>query len=315
MNQRNRNTGPIQDEQPDFWNSPLARRDRALLDQHYANRAHGGKWKDSGNAYAIPKSQKVGLIESKIGGIPKVQGGMNNWDPRYLAAQGKVLDAKGMIQETPGSRGMDGEVDVGAIMYQRMLSQAAAPGGATHGPMPGHGMVTGQQASQQQPTTCVLQEGHTFYQALQINAPGVSFPLVKAGGQIKGLQGKQVILQTEVQAYVVDGMKTVDLSKIEPGRLKMLYKVEIPLVGSFLVPKEAILETNNGSSKQMLMDQRHYQPQQRMVEPQVPPQRSSVVVPNQYQRAQVMSQQPPRPTNSMEANSREILRKRGLLKG
>lgn len=306
--------GPVVDEQKDFWQkNKLAQRDAALIDNHFVNRSHGQRVQNSLNAYAIPRSSKVALKETIIGGLPVWDGAASTWDDRYAQAQGKLLQGNTLSTlKDPWQRrtpGMVEEVDAGAIMQQRLLSQAANQGGPTHGPMPGHAMVTGQQHSQQQASTCTLAEGHTFYQSLQIQGFGTTQPLAKTGGRIQGVQGRQFQIEGVVTAYVVDGLQTIDLSKMEPSRLRPLVRVTAPLLGTFLVPQEAIQEMGGGaaSSRQLLIDSG----QQHRIE-----QRQNW---QNTQQQQVMPQQVPQrpmnPQDALQAQTRALLARRGLLKG
>lgn len=323
--------GPVIDEQKDYWQrSKLAQRDAALLDQHFDARSHGQKFQMNGmSAYAIPKSQKVALRESRVGGIPIPEGGMQDWNEAYIRAQAKFAAQGGNVSvpdpwggRTPGS--MTEEVDIGRILQNRMASQAAAPPLPNHGPMPGHAMATGQQQSQQTPPVCTLQEGLTFYQPLKIDGFGTTQPLAKSGGTIRGVQGRQFQVGEQVTVYVIDGLQTVDLSKMEPGRMRSLIRVSAPLLGTFLVPQEAIQEVSGGagSGKQLLIDssqqyrtEQQMRQQQQYLHQQQQQQRPGLLA--QVAQKPVMSQQP-RPTNPQEIlqqQSRDMLRRRGLLKG
>jgi hypothetical protein len=286
--------GPVVDEQKDYWQrSKLAQRDAALIDNHFNSRAQGQKIQNTMNAYSIPRSAKIALKETAIGGLPVWDGAASVWDDRYAQAQGKLLQANPLstLKDPWQGRqpGMAEEVDAGAIMQQRVLSQAASRVGPTHGPMPGHSMVTGQQQS----SVCTLTEGHTFYQPLQIQGFGTTQPLAKTGGRIQGVQGRQFQVEGVVTAYVVDGLQTIDLSKMEPSRLKPLVRVSAPLLGTFLVPQEAIQEAGGAmQSRQLLVDSGRLQ-SQFMPSPQ----------------------QPSFPQTNLQAQSRALLARRGLLKG
>lgn len=316
--------GVVPDEQPDYWRqNQLVVETRVNLDQHFHNRTHGKKLEKSMSAYAIPRSQKVALRENKIGGIPQVVGGANVWDDKYLAAQGKLLGS-----QQPLMRGPNEEVDIGATLQSRMVANAAIPGGPTHGPMPGHGMATGTGRGFNTPTArvCTLTEGHTYFQPLQIQGFGTTQPLAKTGGQLRGVQGREFEINETVTAYVVDGLQTIDLSKMEPGRLRPLVKVTAPLLGTFLVPQEAIKEVGGPSANRtVLTDGRGWTPQQ-MQQMQAQQQQQQML--QQQQQRQLltnssvnrpmMPQQPARPMSAQEQlaqQSRDLLRRKGLLKG
>lgn len=300
--------GPVNDEQKDYWQrSSLAQRDARLIDNHFNNRSHGQKFQNSMNAYSIPRSAKVALKETAIGGLPVWDGAVSVWDEKYAQAQGKLLNGNPLtkLQDPWQGRkpGMTEEIDAGAIMQQRLMSQAAMPSGPSHGPMPGNAMVMGQQQSQQQTRVCTLTEGLVYFQPLQIQGFGTTQPLARTGGRIQGVQGRQFQIEGSVTAYVVDGLQTIDLSKMEPSRLKTLVRVSAPLLGAILVPQEAIQEMGiGGPSRQLLIDsgQQHRIDQRQNWQPQQP---------------QVYPQRPMNQQNSLDAQSKALLARRGLLKG
>jgi hypothetical protein len=310
--------GVVPDEQPDYWRrNQYNQKAQADLDRHFTERAHGKRIEKSMSAYAIPRSQKVALRENRIGGIPQVEGGVNNWDPKYLAAQGKLVGAQ------PVMRGPNEEVDVGAALQSRMAANAAMPGGPTHGPMPGHGMAmgTGRGFNTPTPRVCTLAEGHTYFQPLQIQGFGATQPLAKTGGRLQGVQGRQFEINETVTAYVVDGLQTIDLSKMEPGRLRPLVKVSAPLLGTFLVPQEAIQEVGGGpgANRTVLTDGRGWTPQQ-MQQMQMQQQQRQLLTNTPVNRPMPPQQQPQfnRPMSAQEQlaqQSRDLLRRKGLLKG
>jgi hypothetical protein len=314
--------GPVIDEQKDFWQrNQFAQTDAANLDRHFDARAHGNKWVNgrdpSINAYAIPRSSKVPLKETTVGGLPVFDGAAAIWDERYSQAQSKLLQNNNLNLPDPWGRrpGLSEEVDGGALLHQRLMSQMANPGGATHGPMPGHSMVTGQ--VQQATRTCTLMEGHTFYQSLQIQGFGTTQPLAKTGGVIKGVQGRQFQVEAVVNAYVVDGLQTIDLSKMEPGRLKPLVRVTAPLLGTFLVPQEAIQEAGSvGGSRQMLIDsgqQHRVDQRQQWVQPA--PQTQGLITSQPQRQPMPQQTRPMSQQEILQAQSRQLLQRRGLLKG
>lgn len=320
-NERQVQFGPVRDEQPNFWEKDEHNRQaRKDLDRHFTERAHGKRIEKSMSAYAIPRSQKVVLRENKIGGIPVIEGGASNWDQKYISAQGKLAGSQ------PAPRGMNEEIDAGAILQSRLVANAAAPGGPTHGPMPGHGMATGTgRGFEPPPRVCTLSEGHTYFQALQVQNFGTNQPLAKTAGQLKGVQGRQFEVKGTVTAYVVDGLQTIDLSKMEPTRLRTLVRVEAPLLGSFLVPQEAIQEIGGGpgANRALLTDSRGYTPQQMQMMQQQQmmmqqQQQRQMLTNTPAQRPMVMPQQVARPMSTQEQlaqQSRDLLKRKGLLKG
>lgn len=327
--------GPVPDEQKDYWQrNKLAQRDAHLLDGHFDSRSHGRRGINghdpSINAYAIPRSSKVPLKETVVGGLLTFDGASLSWDEKYARAQSRLLQNENLHTQLPdpwnGRRAqMSEEIDGGAILQQRMLANMAAPGGPTHGPMPGHMLATGQQRSQQVgPAMCTLMEGHTFYQSLQVQGAGTTQPLARTGGQIRGVQGRQFQVEGAVTAYVVDGLQTIDLSKMEPGRLKSLIRVTAPLLGTFLVPQEAIQEMGGGpgSQRQMLIDssQHHHMAQRQQWANQQQANAQSLLISQpanrqQPQQSQNYGRAPANPQEMLQAQSRDLMRRRGLLKG
>jgi len=315
--------GPVTNEQPDYWErNDLARRDRSLLDRHFDSRSRGGQWKNgqdpSVSAYSIPRSQKVALRESPVGGIPAYEGGGTSWDDKYLQAQAKLAGRAPTNLPDPfqGRSPMSPEeVDVSRLLQTRA---------ATQGPQ-----LAGPQS--QGPRTCTLQEGHTFYQALQIQGFGTTQPLAKTGGLIKGVQGREFQIEGAVTAYVVDGLQTIDLSKMEPGRLRPLIRVTAPLLGTFLVPQEAIQEQGGqGPSRGLLIDSgQHHRVDQRsdqraQWQAQQQQAQHGLLIPNASQhlgRQSIPSQQfapqsrPANPQEILQQQQREMMRRRGILKG
>jgi hypothetical protein len=331
--------GPVPDEQRDYWQrNKLAQRDAALLDRHFDPRFRQQfmSERDSGlRAYSIPRSQKVVLRETP-GGLPVFDGSFNVWDERYAQAQSQFAsraNTSNLPDPFQGRRpGMVEEVDAGALLQQRMMGQMSRPPTPQHGAMPGHAMVTGQQSFQQPAASVVtLHEGHTFYTPLQIQGFGTTQPLAKTGGQIKGVQGRQFQVEGQVNAYVIDGLQTIDLSKMEPQRLKPLVRVSAPLLGTFLVPQEAIQEMSGGpgATRGLLIDHGNHRQDQRAMWAQQQAQAQAQAQQQQQQarsllitqpqgRQPMPQQQPARPMNQQEmfqAQQREMLRRRGLLKG
>lgn len=325
--------GPVKDEQPTFWNgSNLARRDATLLDKHFSARSHGQKIinTNDNSAYAIPNSMKIALRANRVGGLLTFDGA-----PRLFSESVNQSSVPKLLQQTNGyinnqtsqqpnnSGGWSGEIDAAGILSQRMMGQQA--------------MAMNQPSQQQnQPgsaSLCTLREGHTFFQALQVQGTGTSQSMAKTGGQIKGVQGKKFQIDGVVQAYIIDGLQTIDLSKTDSSRLRSLVRVSAPLLGAFLVPPEAIIpesmDYNNGnqgfqqqglitSGRTLLTDARQnprYQQQQyqRQQELQASQQRATFVPQTQFSQQQRGSTGDPR--QQIQQNAMNLLRRRGILKG
>lgn len=356
MGNNNNRFGPVSNEQPDYWQRGYATRDANLLDGHFDHRARGNRsinGQDSSiNAYAIPRGMKVKLRENSEGGIPKIDGGALVWDDNYVKAQSRLLQ-NGQMPNLPdpyqGQR-PDGvqEVDIGNIMAQRMMNsrgpsnntgyQKLAPAPQQqmqHGPTPGQAMNS-HQYQQSGVGMCQLQEGHTFFQSLSVQGFGTTMPLAKTGGQIKGIQGRQFQMEGVHECYVVDGLQTIDLSNIEPQRKRTLVRVTAPLLGTFLVPQEAIIqEGGQAPGRQLLIDtnQSHQlQGRQQWINQQQQAQQQQLIHTQQMQgrsqqqqqqyqqqyREQQMQQQAPRQQvnpSSIQQQSMDLLRRRGILKG
>lgn len=304
------NFGPVVDEQRDFWQrSKLAQRDAQIIDNHFNLRSHGQRIEFKNN-YAIPKSMKVALKETKAGGLPVWDGANQTWNPRYAEAQSRLIQQN---YEVPNARGMNEEIDAGKLMQQRLLSQAATMPSVQHGPMPGNAMVNGMQQNQQIARTCFLAEGHQFFLPLETQGFGSTQVMAKKGGVLQGIQGRQFKLEEQVSAYVIDGLQTIDLSRMEPSRLLTLVRVSQPGQRPFLVPLQAVQEATNGRpERQLLIDsgQQHRieQRQQWVNQPQRGP-----MLPQPQQRQVVQPMQAPQ--NTLEAQSRALLARRGLLRG
>lgn len=282
-----------------------------MLDQHLQNRMNG-RGPDNIRAYSTPKSQQIALRENGKGGLP-VFDGMRSNVPKY--SYGESLSLGGMSTLAGQSSG-GYDMDVGQMLAQRA-----------------------QQSAQQQPApqgntgVCQLQEGYVCFQPLNIPGAGTTMPLVRKTGQLQGVQGKSFQLEGAVQCYVVDGLQTVDLSRIDPQRMVTLVKVSAPFSGTYMVPMEAVVPTAgaSGAQRQILTDSSprrapnswmNNTPQQQPPPP--PPVRQSPLsVPQQnprYQQQQqvLLNQREPQNTNiqqTVQQQGLDVLRRRGLLRG
>lgn len=321
--------GPVGDDDPGYWQQDkLRQRDASILDRHLQSRFQGQRFSGGQDptvrAYAIPKNMQIALRENASGGLPKWNGAANNI-PNYIQQAQSRFQSQGGMPNLPdphnGQRPyFSSEVDASALMAQRVMAQAAQPVGPTHGAMPGHAMVTGQQQGQQGGRVCQLMEGHVFYSAMNLQGGFASpTPLVRRGGQIQGLNGRQFTVEGTAQCYVVDGLQTVDLSRMEPQRLVTLVRVSAPLLGTFMVPQEAVMEMNGGASqRQLLIDsgQQHaiHQRQQWAQQQQA----QGLMLPSHQNRQVLQQQQVGRAVNphqQVQQQGMDVLRRRGLLRG
>lgn len=92
-----------------------------------------------------------------------------------------------------------------------------------------------------------LQEGLPYYTAVE-NSFGGTAPLVRTAGVISGPTARGVQIKREVRGFLIDNMQSVDMSKLQgrPELMVTLVEVAVPFMGSFLVPKEAIVRRDGG---------------------------------------------------------------------
>jgi len=89
-----------------------------------------------------------------------------------------------------------------------------------------------------------LKEGQQYYKA--IPAQESTMPLAMYAGPISNVSGKEFINKGIRKYYIVEGNQAIDLSNPDYTKLKPLYAVEAPWVGTILVPESAIIKQNNG---------------------------------------------------------------------
>lgn len=104
-----------------------------------------------------------------------------------------------------------------------------------------------------------LVEGYKYYTVLKSENFGHTFIIAKTGGIIGGNSSKGVIVKEERRCIIVDEINVLDFSKINENSKEIVTLVEIsvPLVGTFLVKKEAISNFNRntiglGNGRQLL---------------------------------------------------------------
>lgn len=139
---------------------------------------------------------------------------------------------QGKIASLPQNMPKDfGEKDISDILKQRMANA-----------------VVNSVGSSGNSQTVNLKEGYRYYTIINSQGFGHTITLAKIGGIIGGQSAKNVVLKNERKCLVVDGMESVDFSKINENSPNVLHLMEItvPLVGTFLVQREAIVYNNAG---------------------------------------------------------------------
>lgn len=131
------------------------------------------------------------------------------------------------------------EIDVGSLLQQRIMSRMQQ-----QQQMP---VATPQQNNQMPETQyekVFLREGQIYYKA--IPARESVMPLAITAGPIYNSVGKEFINKGARKYYVVEGNQAVDLSNPDYSKMKILYAVEAPWIGTILVPESSIIRQNNG---------------------------------------------------------------------
>lgn len=146
------------------------------------------------------------------------------------------------------------DIDVGSMLQQRIMA-AQAMGGMNQQNTNGFLPRDFKPQINQGPKKVNLRPGSKFYREVSTGGFGSQIPIVKEGGIIPNNASSQnVFLKQEIKAFIVDGMQSVDFSKITENMDKMveLCKVEIPLVGTILVFRDSIIESNENVGRQIL---------------------------------------------------------------
>ena len=145
------------------------------------------------------------------------------------------------------------EIDVGNMLQQRIM-QRMSQGGLQND---GYGIdigvqMPGMMKQQQQNRDMVyLREGQTYYKA--VPAGESPMPIAILAGPIANSVGKEFINKGASKYYVIENHNPVDLSKPDYSKMKVLYAVEAPWVGTILVPESAIIKTSNNSGKPQVL--------------------------------------------------------------
>jgi hypothetical protein len=142
-----------------------------------------------------------------------------------------------------------GEIDATAILQQRLAGRIMHPQNAFQ--------PQGQQVpkdipidmffsnpQQQNAEKVYLKEGFTYYKF--VPAQESTVPIAMIAGPIANVSGKEFINKGSRKYYVVENHNRIDLSNPDYSKMKVLYAVEAPWVGTILVPESALIKQNNG---------------------------------------------------------------------
>lgn len=111
------------------------------------------------------------------------------------------------------------------------------------------------QGSQSSGRSVFLKEGADYYRHIQGgDGFGNVIPLVRSMGKLSGVGGKEFALMGETRGICIDGLQMVDMSKINenPDRVSMYVRVRAPFVGDILVERNAVIELQQSSGRQIL---------------------------------------------------------------
>lgn len=161
---------------------------------------------------------------------------MEHHQPAHTT-QGKSLDdvlsgVPGM-PSLPGHNNNNGEIDASQIMARRLSQQMQTQG------MPGMSVQPSQQQGPQAQIVFV-KEGVRAYRRLEGADWGHTTPLARLVGPQGGVEGKQFEFKGTVNVYIVEGNGPIDMSNVDPSKLKRLAVISAPFVGTLLVSEGAI---------------------------------------------------------------------------
>lgn len=162
-----------------------------------------------------------------------------DWETKYWANREQQLASQKKPLGQPARQPTQGypEVDPVRMMQQRMMQ----------------GQLPGQESSSNR--SVMLREGAEYFRHLKGgDGFGNVIPLVRSMGQLTGMAGREFAHMGETRGILVDGMAMVDMSKIneEPDRISIYVRVRAPFVGDILVSKNAVIETQQNTGKQIL---------------------------------------------------------------
>lgn len=89
-----------------------------------------------------------------------------------------------------------------------------------------------------------LREGQKYYK--RIPASEAQMEVAIYAGPIANVTGKEFIKRGSRKFYVVEDHRPVDFSNPDYSKMRVLYEVEAPWVGTILVPESAIVGAKSG---------------------------------------------------------------------
>ena len=148
------------------------------------------------------------------------------------------------LPRAPQAPSQQGDIDVTAMMQQRLQQQHMS-----RPPDMGHYQAP-------PANTCMVRENVQAYRAIDAQGFGTTTPLVINVGPLNGIAGREFENKGLVQCYLVDNMKSIDLSEMSehPERMIRLVQISAPFIGNLLVPESAIVNTTgpSGGGQQLL---------------------------------------------------------------
>lgn len=303
--------------------------------------AHGGIPVFRGQqSSALPSNYEAG---SRIGAMPaEISEQMGRYEG-YGSQQQPQQGIRNYAQQQQPTQQVASR-DLSPQDVQSLIMSRAMGGGQQQAP------AQQQQMQQQQPQgrVATLIEGHTFYRALQSGGFATNMSIVRTAGMIAGVRGP-VEIKNMVRAYNADGLQRIDAANIDRDTTRHMQLVVVQAVwtnGPVLVPMEAISENgyNNGNGQQQLLhdnfqrvapmaqQQIQQQPAYNMEQMAMMQQQQAMaqaraqqqgLTPQQVQMMQQQRQfQQQAPQQQQQSRvmindqaSRDLLRRRGLLKG
>lgn len=99
----------------------------------------------------------------------------------------------------------------------------------------------------------MIREGARYYRQIQMEAFGVSIPLLRTMGQMANAQGRQFEVRGQSRGYIVDGLSVIDAGKMNesPERFISLVKIRAPFVGDIFVESSSLIEV--GGNQQTIL--------------------------------------------------------------
>jgi len=98
----------------------------------------------------------------------------------------------------------------------------------------------------------MLREGARFYRAVQAEKWGHTQTMVRSGGEVQGVAGREFQLKGESQCYCIDNLPVVDLTQVNPQHMLNLVEVSAPFVGTILVERSAVVPVGRTGGPQLL---------------------------------------------------------------